>query len=135
MWQLLHFPVHRFFDLNSSMSKRQTGGAIQLNHRLLVGRHRGHKIRLRLRQIAVRLQNQIAGRGAESFLLLFDVEGLPGEITGFPGRIHPLPVLQLRELGITNFDADLILQLLQVQLGLTVLQLRAYLVGLGPPVT
>ena len=134
MGQLLHLTSYGLFDIYTRVRQCQTRSAVEFHDRFFISGHRRHEIRFRLRQIAVRLQHQITCGSAEGFLLLFDVKGLLGQIPCLASGFDPRPILQQGKLCIANFDPDLILQLLQMQLGLPIFQLGANLVGLGSAV-
>ena len=69
-----------------------------------------------------------------SFLLI-SIERLAGEVDGVLGRLHRSAVLFHVKLRVAHFDAHLIFQLVQTDLGLAVFQFRANLVGLRFAIT
>ena len=81
------------------------------------------------------LQNQRGGRGSELIFLLFGVQGLFCVIDSCLRRSDAGTVLLHAELGVADFDADLILDLLQTHLGLLEFQFRTNLQGLRGAIT
>jgi len=63
-------------------------------------------------------------------LLLLGIKSLACQVNGGLCGLYSCPVLIDVELGVTHFDAHLILELVQTHLSLAVFQLRAHLVGL-----
>ena len=82
-------------------------------------------------QVALSLQDERVGGRAQGILFLLSVERLLRKLTAFECGLHARTILSDGELCVANFDSYLILQLLQQHLGLSVLQFRPHLVGLG----
>ena len=71
------------------------------------------------------------GRGAELIFLLLGIERLLGIVHCGLGGGYTGAVLLHSKLGVADFDADLVFDLLQAHLGLLIFQFRADLHGLG----
>ena len=87
-----------------------------------------------MRQIPLRLQHQGCRGRTQGIFLLLGIQRLTCQLNGCLARCHAGAVLLHRELRIPNFDAHLVLELLQPHLGLPVFQFGAHLVCLGGPV-
>ena len=123
------------FRSNAIIFQSSSSGALQLELGLLVGRRGIHQIEFGNGEVALGGQRLEARSCAQRLLLLHDVKRLVCQIARFFRCLHPGAALLKRILRVAYFDANLFLQLLQAQLGLTVLQLRTILVRLGDPIT
>src|SRR5579884_3749111 len=129
-WLLRHDAVEGIFQHNAIAHQRVASHAIEFNPRLLVGRASRNEIAVRSRQIGLSLQNVEVGRSAERVLLLFGIEALLREFESLLGSFHLSAVLLYSELCLAHLNGDLVLQLLQLHLRLSKLELRAHLIGL-----
>src|SRR5271167_4160106 len=110
--------IHRVLNLNSIICQSGASCALQLNFRLLVSRVGIHQVKLGDGQVALRGECLEARTRPQFLFLLHDGEGSLSEVAGLSRSLHARPALLQGVLRIAYFNADLLLQLLQAQLGL-----------------
>ena len=113
----------RVVDADAVVIKQRPSSAVQFDARLLVGDRGIDQSRFGCRELALVLQNERRGRGAELIFLLLGIEGLACQFDRGFGGIHTGTVLLHCELRVADFDPHLVFDLLQPHLGLAVFQL------------
>src|SRR5580698_620685 len=91
--QLPNLATSRVVDADSGMIHELSGGAVQLNPRLLVSNHGVDQGRFRGCQLALVLKNQCRGRSAKLEFLLFGIERLAREFCRGLRGVDAGPVL------------------------------------------
>ena len=128
--------VHRILDLNAIIFQSSSSGAFQFELGLLipavVAFTRSSSATARSR-CAVNVWKLEPAPNVCSFCMMLNV--LSARSRACFAALRPYPALLQSVLRVAYFDANLLLKLLQAQLGLTILQLRAILVCLGHPIS
>src|SRR5262249_18854447 len=114
---MLHLTLLSFSNLNSIMRQGQAGDAVQLDARFFIIPHGSDEVRLCLRVVSLRLQHSIVGRSTQSVFLLLYIKGVAGQIATLSRCFNLGTVLRQYELGVADFDPDLVLELLQAKFG------------------
>ena len=114
------------------MFQSRAGGAVKFNFRLFVDASWQSPDRVRA---SARSRCAVSvwklDPAPRVLFFLHDVEGALRQIAGLAGRLHPRAGLLQRILRVADFDANLLLQLLQAQFGLAIFEFGAILIGLG----
>ncbi len=121
-------------DGNAVVLEDRAGGAPHLNARLLVGGFSRDQRRFGQGQIVLGSEGLLVRSRAQFLFLLHDIEAPSRQIARLAGRIHAAGSLLKSITRIAHFDADALLQLLQIDLRLPVFQLGTVLIGLGDAV-
>ncbi len=114
-------------DFDIGVIEQKAGGAVEFKLSFLVGRFGGDESDLSRGQARLILEHGGGSGSAERVLLLLGIERLARQITRSLGGSDTGSVLLHSKLRVADFDAHLVFDLLDAELGLTVFELGAHL--------